>query len=259
MAQLIKLENYVSRYELDIYRYPGKFIQMKNKRWEIVKEGNEEGAEGESSLNRPLKSLETLKNEFVEDVFFFQLRWASSTLKMKSDLDSRYRFDSWLKFFLLKFPDNYLLLYRPIFQFRQAPVELDIVIISPMAVWCITLLEGEDGSVFQGDSSRFWRKVEGEEVRKVLSPMVSNLRTFRLVSQLLEQYMPEQLPIRRVILSPSTFVEFPDAPSQVEIIDRREARSWYEKMKKQASPLKFIQLKAAGLLLDHCQTLASER
>ncbi|HEU5139691.1 MAG TPA: nuclease-related domain-containing protein [Bacillales bacterium] len=255
MAQLIKLENYISRYEHDIYRYPGKFIQMKKKRWEVVKEGYDKAA-GEGGS---LKSLETLKHEFVEDVYFFQLRWASSTLKAKSDLDSRYKFDSWLKFYLLKFPDNYLILYKPVFQFRQAPVELDIIIISPMAVWCVTLQEGEDGGVFQGDSSRFWRKVEGEEVRKVLSPMVSNHRTFRLVSQLLEQYMPEPLPVRRVILSPSSFIEFPDAPASVEIIDRRRARGWYEGMKKQASPLKFVQLKTAGLLLDHCQTIAFER
>ncbi|HET7658609.1 MAG TPA: NERD domain-containing protein, partial [Bacillales bacterium] len=162
MAQLIKLENYVSRYELDIYRYPGQFIRIKKQRWEKLHSRRER----EEALGDPLshseseESLKALKREFTEDVFFYQLRWASSTLKEKSFLDPKYRFDSWLKFFLLRFPDNYLVLYRPVFRVRQAPVELDIIMISPMAVWCVTLLQGDDGIVFQGESSRFWRKIE---------------------------------------------------------------------------------------------------
>ncbi|HEX7065912.1 MAG TPA: nuclease-related domain-containing protein, partial [Bacillales bacterium] len=223
MAQLIKLENYISRYELDIYRYPGRFIHMKKQHRERLRSANEgSGTEGAVPVGPGSGSLENIpefrRREFAEDVFFFQLRWASSTLKKKSNLDSRYRFDSWLKIFLLKFPDNYLILYRPVFQFRQAPVELDIIIISPMAVWCLTLLEGDDGEVFQGSSGRFWRKVEGEDVKKVLSPMVSNSRTFQLVSRLMKQNGPESLPIRRVILSPSSFIEYPDAPADIEMV-----------------------------------------
>ncbi|MBD1380185.1 hypothetical protein [Metabacillus arenae] len=33
MAQLIKLKDYVSRYDLDPYRYPSQFIRLKNQHW----------------------------------------------------------------------------------------------------------------------------------------------------------------------------------------------------------------------------------
>src|SRR5699024_11549297 len=34
VAQLIKLRDYISRYELDIYRYPSQYIRLKRDRWE---------------------------------------------------------------------------------------------------------------------------------------------------------------------------------------------------------------------------------
>ncbi len=37
MAQLIKLQDYVSRYEQDIYRYPSQFIKLKKQQWDKLK------------------------------------------------------------------------------------------------------------------------------------------------------------------------------------------------------------------------------
>lgn len=262
MAQLIKLENYISRYELDIYRYPGQFIRMKNERWERVKQNQK--ADCDSSENRGVHAVrekppEQWKREFAEDVFLFQLRWASSTLKEKSNLDRRYRFDSWLKFFLQQFPDNFLLLYRAVFQIRQVPIELDILLVGPMNLWCITLLESGNGEVFQGESRRFWRKIENDRAVNQLSPLVSNLRMSRLVQQVLTGYDNEPMPMKRIVLSPLAYIEYPDAPRDVEIIDRRNAKQWYEKMMKEPSPLKYSQLKTAAHLLSHCQTESFER
>lgn len=262
MAQLIKLNNYISRYELDIYRYAGQFPHMKKQRWQQMLEKHEAKdapvthASGHAAKTKPLEPWE---REFHEDVFFFQLRWARSTLREKSQMDSRYRFDGWLKFFLQQFPDNYLLLYRPVLQIRQAPVELDILIVGPMALWCVTLLEGGDGEVFQGASGRFWSKIENGHVVQHLSPLVSNLRMARLVKQVLMSQESEPMPVKRMILSPLAYIEYPDAPADVEMIDRRRVKKWYAQMIKQPSPLKFAQLKTAEHLLNHCQTQSSER
>lgn len=262
MAQLIKLDNYISRYERDIYRYVGQWTQMKRRCWAQVKEKHEENggtvknASGHVIQEKP---FEQLKREFHEDVFLFQLRWASSTLKEKSDMDRSYRFDAWLKFFLQQFPDNYLLLYRPVLQIRQAPVELDILIVGPMDIWCITLLEGGDGDVFQGDSGRFWRKIENDRAVQQLSPLISNLRMVRLVKQVLERYERDPMSVKRMVLSPLAYIEYPDAPADVEVVDRRRTKAWYDKMIKQPSPLKFSQLRTAQHLLNHCQTKSFER
>jgi hypothetical protein len=82
---------------------------------------------------------------------------------------------------------------------------------------------------------------------------------YRLISGWLKKADSKLLPIRRVLLSPSSFIEYPDAPGDVDIVDRRAAREWYEKMKRQNSPLKYVQLKTAEHLLDRCQTKAFER
>ncbi|WP_054753276.1 hypothetical protein [Piscibacillus salipiscarius] len=34
MGQLVKLQDYISRYETDIYKYPGQFIRLKKDQYE---------------------------------------------------------------------------------------------------------------------------------------------------------------------------------------------------------------------------------
>lgn len=244
MAQLVKLENYISRYELDMFRYPARFARIKRKHWE--------------QLNNDLEtsmSEEERRFQFTENVFAFQLRWASSTLKRKSFMDDRYKRDRWLKFFLQQFPDNYLLLYRPVFLLKQAPVELEIIMIGPAAVWCVTLLEGNEGSVFQGSSKRFWHVIGGERREDVLNPLISNSRMSQIVPKLLNDH-DDALPVRRVVLSPQSFIEYPEAPLDVQFYDRRNVNQWFEKIARQPSPLKYKQFKNAQRLLQRCQTVS---
>jgi hypothetical protein len=37
MAQLIKMQDYISRYEQDIYRYPTQFARLKKQQWDKLK------------------------------------------------------------------------------------------------------------------------------------------------------------------------------------------------------------------------------
>ena len=37
MAQLVKLQDYISRYQIDLARYPTQFIRLKKNQWERVK------------------------------------------------------------------------------------------------------------------------------------------------------------------------------------------------------------------------------
>ena len=45
MAQLIKLQDYISRYQVDLTRYPTQFIRLKKGQWERVKTQWEEGGD----------------------------------------------------------------------------------------------------------------------------------------------------------------------------------------------------------------------
>ena len=45
MAQLVKLQDYISRYEIDLARYPTQFIRLKKGQWKRVREQWQAGEE----------------------------------------------------------------------------------------------------------------------------------------------------------------------------------------------------------------------
>ena len=65
-------------------------------------------------------SLEQLRRLYLDQLFHFQIKWASSTLMDKSRVDSRYFRDSLLRSFAQKLPDNYLLFYYPILAIEKS-------------------------------------------------------------------------------------------------------------------------------------------
>ncbi|OKL36201.1 nuclease-related domain-containing protein [Domibacillus mangrovi] len=310
MAQLIKLQNYISRYENDLFHYPARYVRLKKQEWgrfqenwthhkaasfvetvqlkdewmvEAEKErtgffrsffskkepllSKEEGVQKEEdatlfSINEIesayLHTEEDAKKLFVEKMYYFQVKWASSTLLHKSPLDHKYYVDERLKFLLQRLPDTFLVLYEPILRFQKATVELDVVIITPIAVWCLTFLEEQDEAVFAGTEERFWTKRYGDAQSKLLSPIVSLARTETLVKKLLRDEQID-LPIRKAILSRNGYIDYPSAPTGMDYIDKRAFDTWFHYMRKMSSPLKTIQLKAAKALLDQADTISIRR
>src|SRR5699024_9178120 len=159
-----KLQNYVSRYEWDLYRYAKQFIKVKNEQWNKLYEkwdvelANTSGSnQSKTEENGPLpppslftkwlnklrwtrqeiqvkqeaekiekhtltRSEIELKYYFLEQLYPFQLKWATSTLVEKSFIAERYLEDQVLKGLLMRFPDNIFVMYDPIFEIKQAPV-----------------------------------------------------------------------------------------------------------------------------------------
>jgi hypothetical protein len=312
MAQLIKLQDYVSRYEQDIYHYPAQYIRLKKKNWQSVKSAFDSGhllqdfgfqdvlpveqpqepdkkpfiqmlkgflkrekqSETEREQKEPdefpsvidedsfpspymfttePKTIEDLKVLFLDHLFDFQLKWASSTLVEQSHLERRFHYDSTLKYFLQRFPDTYLVLYKPIFLVKKAPVEADVILISPTETWCISLLEGKEGSVFQYSKERFWNVLVGKSQRKVLNPMIGLNRMEQIVRKLYE-FHGVDFPVHKVILSRDGFIDCPVPPYGVQMIDKRNYSPWFTQLRQLSSPLKHVQLKAAQALLVSSQT-----
>lgn len=228
MAQLIKLQDYISRYEIDLARYPTQFIRLKQNQWERIKYqwqtgetierwehieeevkeekkkslfqklfpfkkdvpeeeqediekvtiSNEWATEGDShqeedttlnfepNLVYTPKTLEELKKMFIDQFFHFQMKWASSTLREKSYVDPKFMRDTLLRSMLQTLPDNYLVFYYPILRVKKAPIELDIIIMTPTECLCITVLEQESQAVYIANSERFWLKKDGKNEKK---------------------------------------------------------------------------------------------
>ncbi len=246
LGQLIKLQDYISRYETDIYRYPSQFIRVKQQQWDKVK------SEWESfPFTKKLKQIDQLKQGFLDSIFPFQLKWASSTVRDKSFIDQEFYEDQNLKYFLQSFPDTYFLLYKPVFLIKNAPVELDIIFISPICTWCITLIEGEDNSVFLGSNERFWIEKSINNEKKVLSPLIGLDRTEKIVRKVYEVNKIE-MPVKKVLLNRTGYFDYPYPPYDLTLIDKKVYDDWFQSLRSVSSPLKSIQLKAAKTLLSWC-------
>lgn len=309
MAQLIKLQDYISRYEIDLYRYPSHFVRLKKQQWEksreqwehsrseeieddmmeeveedvaqagmlykiksmlkrqkeveeIEEEVDVQGQEDESLFDMEklydVQHIDELKKKFLDQLFHFQVKWASSTIREKSYIDFKYFHDERLKFFLQRFPDSFMLLYQPILRLKNAPMELDIILLTPTEAWCLTFLEEEDQAVYIGSAERFWMKRYREKEAKVLSPVLSLNRMEVVMKQLFLQ-CDVDFPIRKAVISRNGFIDYPNGPYDLEVIDERRFEEWFTRLRHMSSPLKNMQLRAAKSLLDVGQTTSFRR
>jgi len=309
MGQLIKLQDYASRYEQNIFHYPSRFVTLKKQQWEKLRYNweNPEAApvliqkddskiEVKPHLLNKIKTLfsrnndsetlstdesmlqtgepaefdqftamvhyaetvDDLKQQFLNQLFDFQLKWATSTLTEKSIMNKRFFFDEHLRYFLQRFPDTYLVLYRPIFLLKKASIEVESILISPTDVWCITFLEDHDLSVFVGSNQKFWDVRTKNKEKRIVNPLLSANRTEKIVKKLFQLYEIE-LPIHKVILSRNGFIDYPLPPYDVTLIDKRNYEEWFTSLRRLRSPLKSTQLKGAKALLDYCQTTSIRR
>ncbi|MDM5249816.1 MULTISPECIES: nuclease-related domain-containing protein [unclassified Lysinibacillus] len=322
MAQLVKLQDYISRYQIDLARYPTQFVRLKQSQWERVKrqwelgeeitewqhadndsenhsfeekerfslfkklfagrqkEDNEDVEqieitnelvsdedsipEEETTLTFEPKivyapqSIHELKRMFIDQFFQFQMKWASSTLREKSYVDPRFMRDPLLRNLLQKLPDNYLLFYYPILQIRKAPIELDVVLMSPTECICITVLEAENQAVYVGGSDRFWIKKVGTKDSKVLNPMINLNRMESVLTQLFKQD-EISMPIRKIVLTRNGYFDYPGSPYGIQFVDRRNYLEWMEQLKKVSSPMKHMQIRAAQTILNTVQTTSFNR
>lgn len=314
MGQLIKLQDYISRYESNIYLYPSRFVRLKKQQWERLKgiwenieeerleqpfdlswiedekppilqkikgmfrfgskdteikseevklkpqieEQDSSGFQFSATLHFRPDTIEDLKQQFLDQLFRFQMKWASSTITEVSQVAQKFYFDEQLKFFLQRFPDTFLILFRPIFLLKKAPVEVEIILLTPTDVWCITMLEEEDNAVFLGSNEHFWTKNVRDQERKVLNPLLSLNRTEKIIKKLFELYEVD-LPIRKIVLSRNGYIDHPTPPFDVQYIEKRNFDQWFRSMRSLRSPLKAMQLKGAQALLEYCQTTCIRR
>ncbi|WP_078379348.1 NERD domain-containing protein [Sutcliffiella halmapala] len=307
MGQLIKLQDYISRYEVDVYRYPSQFIRLKKQQWEVFLQQKDLVAEINTSFSledeEPIKqnkftalinsfkkkeemdeelpvgkinqtdrdleewelpkligqkSPEEKKQLFLNAILPIQLKWASSTIRHMSYLQKNYKRESTLLYFLQRFPDTFFVMYKPIFLVKQAPVELEIILITPTEILTIYFMEEEKNSVILGNTDRFWTIREKEKERKIVNPTISINRMGSIIKNVLSQHEID-FPVTKILLHPYGYIDSTEGPSDIQVLDKRSYDKWFEKMRANKLPLKHNQLKAAGALLSHCQSTYVDR
>lgn len=320
MAQLVKLQDYISRYETDLSRYPTQYVRLKKIQWDRVKKqwvsGEEvpkwehidsqedvkdnkkrfslfekikfkketkqiktieeveisndlihqedEIPEEETTLFFEPKmvykpnTVEELKKMFLDQFFHFQIKWASSTLREKSYVDPKFLRDTLLRNMLQRFPDSFLLFYYPIVKVKKAPVELDIVLLTPTECLCITVIEQENQAVYVGDGERFWTKRIGKSSKKILNPLIQLNRMESIIAKLFLENSVE-MPIRKVVLCRNGYFDYPGSVYNLQFIDKRDFTKWIQQLKQFSSPMKHMQMRAAKGILQSVQTTSFNR
>ncbi|HLS09413.1 NERD domain-containing protein [Lentibacillus sp.] len=287
MAQLIKLEDYISRYEWNAYRYSSQFIRIKQDNWkrlynmwlndDIPVKPKEEPVSAFSKWKSFLKSgrvkeetttqedyslpktEKALKHYFLNKLFPLQLKWASSTVTDVSFMDKNYYENNQLKYYLQRFPDTYLLMYYPIFNIKNAPVDGDIILISPIGIEIIHMIDKAPGTVIMADGERTWLlKDQTKKETTMLSPTLALKRTEQIVKSILS-LQDIDFPVRKVVLSRTNDIVFYTEPYNTRLIGKHEYANWFIEKRELVSPLKNLQLKTAASLLKNCQTSSVKR
>ncbi|WP_029270804.1 NERD domain-containing protein [Virgibacillus alimentarius] len=291
IAQLIKLRDYISRYERNIYRYPSRYIRLKQDNWRKLhqqwidahsndmEEALDVHEDVESTLskwmswftNRKVHEFEQKKEEiilptsekdlkryFLTKLFPFQLKWASSTVTELSALAKRYYNDKLLMYFLQRFPDTYFIMYDTVFNIKKVPIDGDIIFISPIGIDVIYVLEHESQASIAASNERTWIINPEDSPVKILSPLITLKRTERIIKSILSK-SEISFPITKIVLSRTNRIIDASHPYNTKIIGIDEYEDWFQKKRSLVSPLKNRQLKAAEVLLKYCQTNSVKR
>jgi hypothetical protein len=197
------------------------------------------------------QSLDDLKAKFMNHIFQFQMKWATSTIREKSYADVSFYENERLLELLQKLPDQHLIMYNPVFKIKNTSIGLDPILISPGEIVCIHYLEGGQHDVIEGSSERFWTVNPGGHEKKQLSPLISLNRTGTIVKQLLRESKID-LEVKKVLMYKSGFIEFPQAPYDLTLVDKRNFSGWFQIYRNSTTPIKHDQLKAAEILLSQC-------
>ncbi|MFA9559080.1 hypothetical protein ACERII_17355 [Evansella sp. AB-rgal1] len=282
MAQLVKLNNYISRYESDVYRYSSRFVRLKRDRWnKLQRTWNNQTVEEEHNdqkrswkqwfLRKKLEvkelditthsqtiSKQQLREIFLTEMLQFQINWASSSVFEISNVKRKYFHDSLLQTLLKELPDSFFLFYEPVFLSKKAPVELSIVLLTPTELWLISPILGSTKTIFHHDSERFWVKEDGNSETKILSPIIS-LKRMRTVIEPIFLEKGISIPIRTLVLAKDSYIDIPKSQYKIKLIDKRNWQQWIQTQKSQSIPLKHHQLKTVDVLLANCASVGERR
>ncbi|NGP44215.1 NERD domain-containing protein [Bacillaceae bacterium SIJ1] len=298
MAQLIKLQDFVSRYESDMFKYPSQFIRLKQQRWRHLKEAYQDqrlmeplqlqdetslkdwGIEDDGGLtwknrmkrwfqrkkrdkNEPEQtepfqgSIDEVKEFFLTELFKYQLKWASSTLLQKSYGVNTYKRDEQLAYWLRVLPDNYLILYRPVFEIHHTRVEVDTIILGPSELYCISTLSGRKGSLYETDGKTYWLQ-DGQADEHHINPLQELEQMEKIVHSIIPKEQ-RKLHVKKIAYTDSGFIDASTERPGLSYVDVRTHESWMKRLQANSSPIKYNQLNTARLLLDHCYTQSVKR
>ena len=78
------------------------------------------------------------------------------------------------------------------------------------------------------------------------------------MSKILQQSGVE-LPVKKILISRTSYIDLPEVPFGMEVVDKKKAEDWFEKQRKNTAPTKHQQFKATKALLAYGESDSKRR
>jgi hypothetical protein len=299
VAHLIKLEDCVSRYQYDMYRYPGQFSRLKRDRWESLKR------EWEASYSMKTPTVDEYTEEqqpkSVKLAFDKFKKWYKREQKQSSIENSEERPYQFKYMTLPEVKSSFLLeLYE--FQLNWASSTLretsklkkqffydetlrwllqsfpdnffvlyyPIVTYPKATVQFDILLIGPTDiwcivNLNAKDNTIYQSFSERYWIEQDLEKekkVVNPLLSLNRMSTMMKRILADtdlDMTVRKAVMTKKGYIDVDPQWSGAFFLDQRNIDEWNEKMKNTSSPIKSVQLKFSQHLLDVCQTLSEIR
>ncbi|MGL4819047.1 MAG: hypothetical protein ACRC5C_03560 [Bacilli bacterium] len=197
--------------------------------------------------NITIQDEDDLRMKFMEYLYEKKVALALSSALLQDRERRQLLYNKRLFSFVQGTPDTMLLFYRPVVAIGQAQMELEMILITPTEIWCITRVEGTSQSVFTQHDQRYWAEVVGKQKELKVNPVTALLRTSKVVTGIVQE-LGVDLPVRKVIVSEDSYMDIAYIPYGIDLIDRRSYGNWMESLRSERTAIKFQQLKVADRL-----------
>lgn len=149
-------------------------------------------------------------------------------------------------------------MYNPIFNIKQAPIDGEIILISPRGIEIISILENSEKVRYLAGDDKTWVQDTIDKETAIMSPLIGLKRSEHIIKSILNT---EELafPIHKTILSRTNNIVFSSEPYNTSVIGKFQFEEWFTEKRKLKSTLKRQQLKVTELLLKYCLTTATKR
>jgi hypothetical protein len=260
MAQLIKINQCVSRYQLNFRCYANRYNWLKKRRMEAWRENWLDNHTIQNSVNNVDKYSNHWKVDFDDWLFDKQLAWSTSTAFERSERPVTIRTEHWLRRMLKGINDVSFIMYQPVLLTKSGPVQLDSLLITNDMICCVHPLLGETGDVYQPYSQRMWYQItNGAVVRPLVNPMISLRRTKAVVAAFLKGKGLTSMQVGAVVYTPDCYIERTANDYESDFVDQRNEREWFQKMDQHSLLMKREQIESAEALLSMSETLCESR
>lgn len=263
MAQLIKINQCVSRYQHNFRLYANRYHWLKQRRGQEWKQNWENHLShiktyGGVDDNEDKKSW---FHDFENWLFEKQIEWSTRTAYEQSQLPESIREECWLKRIVHGINDVSFLMFQPVLLTKSGSVQLDSLLISNDTISCIHPVSGAYGAVFRPVSQRQWKIIaDGGNIRTIINPLISLRRSQAVVSSFLKKNELSGFNVTSVVYAPECYIEDPGTGSyEAEFVDRRNELSWFQKVDQHSLLMKREQVDCVEQLLIHCETVAEPR